>query len=198
MARTRPPYAPEFRQQMGMGPEVIGTRISGFACPFHPLVVVLEVAATERPGCLHAPEHRIVRAQSHGHIQLRDTVRRPAAPVQGKSETVVAVGETRIEGDGFFQFGDGAVALARQTEHPAERVMGEAVLVVQGDRLFAGREPLSQPFGGIVAKAMKHFQEAGVRDTRMRQREIGIASDRLMEQVARLFIALLCVLVEIP
>ncbi len=92
-----------------------------------------------------------MRAQSHGHIQPRDGVRRPAKPVQGKSETVVAVGETRIEGDGFFQIGDGAVALARQGEHPPEHVMGEAVLVVHGDGVFAGREPsyvcLSPNFG---------------------------------------------------
>ena len=53
--------------------------------------------------------------------------------------------------------------------------------LIQGDRLFADREPFRQPFGRIVAKAEKHFQVTGERDTRMGQREIRIAFDRLVE-----------------
>ena len=108
------------------------------------------------------------------------------------------MGETRIEGDRFFQFGDGAVALARQGEHPAEREMGETVHGTQGDGLFTGREPLRQTFGRIVTIVIMHFTEAGERDTRMGQRETRIPFDRLAEQITRLFVALLCQLEEVP
>ena len=53
---------------------------------------------------------------------------------------IVGQSETRIECDGFFQLRDGALASTRHGENPAEHVMAEAVLVVQGNGPLARLE----------------------------------------------------------